>query len=391
MKILIAGAGIGGMTAALCLQKAGLEVRIFEQCGALQETGAGIQCGANALRVIDYLGLLAEVEAVSVAPERADFRDYQNGQVLYSAAFGERYREKFGAPYLHLYRSDLHQILVRAFCQSAGDIELNATVVRYLETDKTVTLVLADGRRVEGDCLIAADGVKSALRTQLLGETHPIFTGNAAWRGVLSAARLPKNFMDKVVSNFVGPGKHMVVYYLRKQQLINFVGVVADPNWNDAAWVRQAPWEELKAHFQGWHETVQTVIDCVDKEQCYRWALYHHRPFGNWSSDRVTLLGDAAHSTLPYMASGAALAIEDARILQRALEQTGGIKQGLVLYQRNRFKRTAKVQNDSARLGQLYHIQNRLVRKLAFKTLRYAAKHKENFLAEYDANTVQLL
>lgn len=404
MKILIAGGGIGGLTTALCLQKAGHEVRVFEQAPAFVEVGAGLQCGANVVAVLDYLGLREAAQACAVAPERAEFRDAFSGEVLYSAQFGQEYQAKYGAPYLHVHRADLQRILAQAvMANDPQSIELNAPVTRFTETPDSVQLSLPEGRHVEGDCLIGADGIKSQVRAQLFGNastnTSARFTGNVAWRGVVPVERLPADFMQTVVSNFVGPHKHMVIYYVRNKQLVNFVGVVESKQPQGDSWVQQAPWQELKDAFSGWHSTVQTVIDAMDKEACYRWDLYDHQPFDHWSSRRVTLLGDAAHATLPFMASGAAMAIEDARVLQRALDQqlgatdnpADGIAQGLQCYQRNRLVRTAKVQRDSVRFGKLYHLPNRLALKLAFKALRPIAQRKEAFLPSYNANTVLLM
>ena len=391
MNIVIAGAGIGGLTAALCLQKSGHQVQLLEQAAAFTQVGAGIQCGANPLRVLDYLGLKAEIEAVAVGPLRADFRDYESGAVLHSLPFGQTYAQRHGAPYLHVHRADLHQILAKALSQRVSSaVEFNTTVVSYSEQGDKITIQTEDGRQFEADCLIAADGVQSVIRDQLLGHRAPVFTGNIAWRGVVPAHRLPADFMDKIVSNFVGPNKHMVIYYLRQQQLVNFVGVVESDHWAEASWSQKAPWQELKNDFAGWHPTVQAVIDAVDKDQCYRWALHNHNPFDHWSSARVTLLGDAAHATLPFMASGAAMAIEDARILQRALDQAPNVGQGLQLYQRNRLARTAKIQSMSTQLGRLYHIQNPMLRRIAFKGLGLLPGSKDQYLPNYDANKITI-
>jgi len=404
MKVLISGAGIGGLTAALCLEKAGHEVLLFERARKLSDAGAGIQCGANALSVMDHLGLTSALEEIAVAPERVDFRDSKTGQTLYSSTWGKSYHNKYGAPYWHLYRADLQACLLSAL---KSQIYLGSAVERYQESPKDVSVELADGQVFSGDCLIGADGIKSGVRSQLfdsisdspiarVNNPKPKFTGHVAWRGVVPAERLPNNFMEKIASNFMGQGKHMVIYYLRQQQLLNFVGVVENADFVSSSegaqpWVENAAWDELKADFAGWHPCVQSLIDAVDKDQCYRWALHDHKPFDRWSSDRVTLLGDAAHATLPYMASGAAMAIEDARVVQRALDQTDSVGQGLQLYQRNRLARTAEIQTMSARLGKLYHLQNSLMLKLAFRALHTIGKRKEDFLPSYNANTVPLL
>jgi len=383
MKILIAGAGIGGLTAALCLEQAGHEVAVFEQATIFSDAGAGIQCGANALTVLDSLGLLDRLNKVAVTPQRVDFRDCKTGNVLYSSEWGTSYQQKYSYPYLHLHRADLHAELVDALnC----DIEFNASLASYKESESQVTIQLEDGR------LVGADGIKSVTRAQLLGELEPRFTGNVAWRGVINRADLPDDFMPTIASNFMGQGKHMVIYYLRDKQLVNFVGVVEKKYSNDVieSWTSQAPWGELKKDFDDWHPTVKSVIDAMKGRPCFRWALHDHTPLKNWSSSRVTLLGDAAHATLPFMASGAAMAIEDARILQRALQQFDTVNDALQCYQRNRITRTSKVQTDSVKFGKIYHIQNSLARKLAFKALSSIAKRKESFLPSYDANKVTL-
>jgi len=394
MRILIAGAGIGGLTAALCLQQAGHEVQIFEQSSEFREIGAGIQCGANALRVMDHLGLLQRLQETAVAPERVEFCDHLSGAVLYTAPLGQEYKQEYGAPYLHIHRPDLIAVLVDAFKQrnSGSDtaLHMSAQCSHFAEEPAKVVLHLQDGRHFEGDVLIAADGIKSALRQQILGETKPHYTSNVAWRGVVPVENLPDNFMPKITANFVGPNKHMVIYYLRNQRLVNFVGVVESEHSDETSWVNRAPWQELADDFAGWHPTVQAVIDAVDKEQCFRWALYDHPAYRNWSTARVSLLGDAAHATLPFMASGAAMAIEDGRVLQRALDQTDKVEQGLALYQSNRFARTAEIQRSSRHFAKLYHINNRLAQKLAFKALKSIGRRKERFLPDYDANTVEL-
>lgn len=392
MRVVIAGAGIGGLTAALCLSKSGHKVHLVERAAKFHEVGAGIQCGANALCVMQYLGVLDQLTALGVTPKRVEFRDYQTGAKLHTMALGQPYQDKYGAPYLHLHRADLHGVLVDAFSQIDSNLlTLDASVESYKEAPNCVQVNLSNGQQLGADLLIGADGINSVIRTQMIGESPAKFTGNVAWRGVVPVDRLPDDWMDTVVSNFVGPNKHMVMYYLRQKRLANFVGVVENQRWTNNSWSAKAPWEELSDDFKDWHPTVKTIVDAVDKDSCYRWALYDHPSFSNWSSKRVTLLGDAAHSTLPFMASGAAMAIEDARILQRAIDQAQGVTDGLQLYQRNRFGRTSKIQTTSARAGSLYHFKSALMRKAAFRALNAFGSRQEAYLPDYDANTVKLV
>lgn len=394
MNILISGAGIGGLTTALCLLKAGHHVQIIEQAAVFSEIGAGIQCGANALHVFDYLGLLPEIETMAVEPQAAEFRTHQSGDLLYKIPFGESYRQQYNAPYLHIHRADLQTILLDACLRTAPDcVQMNAQLVSYTENESNVVVKLQNRQTLSADCLIACDGIKSTVRQQLLCETSIINTGNVAWRGTIPASKLPDSFMDSVVTNFVGPRQHMVIYYLRQRQLLNFVGVVENNDIPQAGqvWVEQAPWTELASDFADWHPIVQTLLQAVDKQQCYRWALHRHAPITNWSSNRVTLLGDAAHATLPFMASGAAMAIEDARILDRSFAQSENVESALQCYQRNRIERTAKVQRRSSQAGKLYHMPNAFLLKMAFKALALRPTKADSFLADYNANTIPLI
>lgn len=397
MKFVIAGGGIGGLTAALCLAKAGHELTILEQAPVFEAHGAGIQCGANALRVFQHLGLENALQRVAVQPEHIDFLHFQTAERYNRMQLGGAYADLYGAPYLHIHRADLHGVLLDEIQkQPAITLHASSAVASYEESENAVSVVTASGEVFSGDGLIACDGVKSKVREVLFEKSSqagvaPMFTGNVAWRAVVPSSRLPKDYMDTIACNYVGHRKHAVIYYLRNKELVNFVGVVENSAWREESWVVNSPWEELSADFRGWHPRVRQLIDAMDKEQCFRWALYAHQPFSNWSSKRVTLLGDAAHSTLPFMASGAAMAIEDARVLDRAIAQFSDLAQALQCYQRNRMQRTAKIQAGSEKMGKLYHLKYPFMQRAAFWALRNFAKKQESFLPDYDANSVALL
>lgn len=389
-KIIISGAGIGGLTAAACLLQEGYNVRVYEQAPELGEIGAGIQTSANAVKVLYHLGLKDRLEEVVVRPKAFEFRLFDTGEVLHKVPLAEIHEKNHGAPYYHIHRSDIHRILADRVLELDPDsVILNSTAVGFDETDAGVTLNLSDGRKISGDILIGADGIKSPIRDQIVGITAPDFTGQVAWRATIDVKKLPEDFMEKIVAIWCGPKKHAVVYYLRRGEILNFVGCVENDSWTEEGWTVKADWEELKADYAGWNEEIQIIIDAIDKDQCYRWALNNRKPVYNWSTARATILGDAAHPTLPYMASGAVMAIEDAAVLMRSLNMNDDIAAALDMYQRNRVDRTARIVTESTEHGDLYHLSNREEFEEGFGK-KNIAKERGEWLYSYDPLTVAL-
>ena len=390
-NILIVGAGLGGLTAAAVLLERGHRVRVLERSHELGEIGAGIQLSANATHVLNALGLGEALQNLAVTPSSFRFKLHDSGELLYELALGDLHRQRFGASYYHIHRADLHGLLVAKVRElDATAITLDSEVIGFDENDHRVQLRFADGSHREGDLLIGADGINSVIRRQILGPDEAEFTGYVAWRGVVPRERLPADYMDKVCTIWVGPGAHPVVYYLRRAELLNFVGLVQNDTWRDESWTVKDSWENLKADFAGWHADVQYMIDAMPKDQCYRWALYNRPPVTGWSTGRATLLGDAAHPTLPFMASGAAMAIEDGVILARALEQTDSVAAALELYQSNRFERTARVQTGSNDMATLYKSSTEAELRRAFEDFTLHEKRNQ-WLYGYNALSVPLL
>ncbi len=366
-RILIAGGGIGGLTAAGLLLLAGHDVQVFEQAPELGEVGAGIQLSANATHVLRHLGILDQLLAVSVRPLRTEFRLHDTAEVVSQIQLGDSHEQRFGAPYLQLYRPDMLRILearVRALAPTA--IHLGKPLRGYEEDETGVTLRFADGSGARGDMLIGADGIKSVVRAQMHGVEPANFTGNVAWRVMVRAERLPSDFQPPIFVNWMGPDKHMVVYWVRGGELLNFVGCVERPEWTQEGWAIRAPWDDLKADFAGFHRDVQTMIDAADKANCFCWALNNRPRLKFWSTDRATLLGDSAHPTLPYMAQGAVMAIEDAAVLMRALATFSELATALKAYELTRIDRTARIVNESTEHARLFHFQTHEEFRAAF-------------------------
>jgi len=390
LDVMIAGAGLGGLAAAACLLKKGFKVRVFEQAAQLGEIGAGVQQSANSAKVLYDLGLRDALEKVAVKPQTYEFRRFDTGELMHAIPFAGKHLEQHGAPYYHIHRADLHQILVD--CVRALDphcITLNARATGYSESADGVTLKLADGATARGDVLIGADGIKSAIRAQIVGEVPVTYTGYVAWRLTVPRDKLPADLMDIVGQVWCGPKNHCVVYWLRRGEILNWVGCPERSAWEDESFTQRRPWDELKADYTGWHPKIQAILDATDKNECYRWALNNRAPVKNWSTARATLLGDAAHPTLPFMAQGACMAIEDGAVLARALEGAGSITEGLQLYQRNRVDRTARIVNESTDHGGLYHMTDAAQMREAF-TKRNIAKERAEWLFNYDPLTVPL-
>src|SRR6185437_12787534 len=246
-KILIAGAGIGGLSAASCLMKAGHAVEIYEQAPALAEVGAGIQVSANAQHVLRHLGLGDEIVAAGVKPEAYVFRLHDTGEVIQRFPLSEEHERLHGAPYTQLHRADLHDLLAAKARELDPDVvRLNSKVAGFSQENDGVTLRLEDGTTVRGDVLVGADGLKSVVRRAIAGDVPATYTGDAAWRIVVPTENLPANLLDKVMSVFMGPGGHVVCYYLRGGALMNFVGLIETDDISEESWTVKVSWRELK-------------------------------------------------------------------------------------------------------------------------------------------------
>ena len=322
-RVLIAGAGIGGLTAALALLQRGFDVDVFEQADELREVGAGIQLGPNGSRLLIALGLGAAMRGVVAEAAAKEIRLWNTGDTWKLFDLGQDSIARFGAPYWMVHRGDFHRVLWEAVERAKpGAIHLASRCVGCADRGDGAALELEDGRRVAGDLVVGADGVHSRLRAHLFDAAKPQFTGLMAWRGIVPMQRLPAELQRPVGTNWHGPGGHVVTYPLRRGTLLNFVGVVERDDWRATAGSSRAREEECAADFAGWHPLVHAIIANLDA--AYKWALIGRAPMPTWSKGRATLLGDACHPTLPFLAQGAIMAMEDGVVLARCLEASPG-------------------------------------------------------------------
>ena len=354
-KILIVGAGIGGLTAALACLKRGFDVEVVEQASELKEVGAGLQLSANGNRALYELGLGEALQRLSCEATGKEIRLWNSGETWKLFDLGAESVARYGYPYFTVYRPDLLGVLIDAVRAIKPDaIHLNARCTGFEQDAGGVTLLLEkQGARMCGDALIGADGVHSRIRQGLFGADKPEFTGIMAWRGVIPMDRLPARMRRMVGTNWVGPGGHIVHYPLNAGRLMNFVGVRERSDWQVESWSVRGTTEEFRKDFAGWNEDIQLMIDAVDVP--YKWALMTRAPLPQWTKGRVSLLGDACHSTLPFLAQGAVMAIEDGFILARALAAHHDAATALKRYEAARIERTTRIVEGAAANAKRFH------------------------------------
>jgi salicylate hydroxylase len=353
LKVLIAGGGIGGLTALLALRQRGIAAQLFEQAEAFSQVGAGIQLSSNATRILKMLGLGGALARVAVFPEGRDYRAWDTGERLYYTPLGARAEVHFGAPYYHAHRADLLDVLLGGVGQDG--YRLNAHVDRFEQNADGVTVTLSDGSTASGDVLIGADGIHSTVRAQLFGREQPRYTGNVAWRGLVPADKIAHLDLERVTGVWMGPNRSIVQYYVAAGHTFNWIGISRSEQPARESWLAEGRIEDALAEYAGWHSTIRTVISATPR--VLRQALYDREPLPDWRSGRVVLLGDAAHPMMPFYAQGAAQSIEDAYVLAGCLAETVDEPvAALESYVRLRLPRTAWMQDLSRREEELYQM-----------------------------------
>ncbi|GAB3480448.1 FAD-dependent monooxygenase [Marinomonas epiphytica] len=360
-QVIVVGAGIGGLTLALACAQQGFVVTVCEQSCAIKEVGAGLQMSPNAMKVLDALGVAAILKASAFVPEQASIRDYQSGHYYLQLPLGDEVVSRYGAPYWHVHRADLLKALLSC-CQRLGvEVILSAKLVDYQETTTEVVAQFEDGRELRSKLLVGADGIHSKLCERMFGAQPAKFTGQVAWRGVVPVERLGNVHVAPDACVWAGPGRHLVSYFLDGGKLVNFVAVEERQDWRNESWSEEGDVKALRKAFSGWHPDVSGLLEQVD--QTFLWALYGRKPLDNWYKGRCVLLGDACHPMLPFMAQGAAMAIEDGMALARHLAKDKNQRnptEAFAQYEVERKQRTTKIQTMSANNASLYHMSGPL-------------------------------
>jgi salicylate hydroxylase len=339
--VLIAGGGIGGLAAALSLLSRGHEVDVYEQAPELKELGAGVQISPNGTRALHALGVFDTLQKLSCNTEGKEVRLWSTGRTWNLFDLGTEAIERYGFPYVTVYRPDLLQVLVDAVRAKKPDaIHLGKRAVGVTQRDGRVTLELEGGETAVGDALIGADGVHSRIRHCMFGGDSPRFFGMIAWRGVIPIERVPPQISRHKATNWIGVGGHVVHYPLRAGRLMNFVGIMERSDWRIESWTTEGTTAECVNDHKGWHPDVQALIAAAPR--LFKWALMGRDPMPQWSRGHASLLGDACHPTLPMLAQGAVMAIEDAVILGRCFDKYGDIATALAGYQDARIAVTTR-------------------------------------------------
>jgi salicylate hydroxylase len=351
-SIAVIGGGIGGLSAALHLLRAGFDVHVYEQSRALREVGAGINVPQNAARVIHALGLGEKLASLGVMPVAVHQQRWADGRTLLRTPLGLEVERHFGFRQYQSHRADVLNMLVQAL--PAERMHVGHRLTAFRERGEKIEAQFENGARVSADALIGADGIHSTVQRQLFGATPPRFTGCYAYRGLVPAEKLKHLDLEVVLQLTLGPGKHFVRYFVAGMRYVNFVAIIEQDSWTKESWTDRGDVSEARAAFAGWHKDVSGVLNAL--EETFIWGLFDRAPLAQWSIGRVTLLGDACHPMLPFVGQGAAQAIEDGVILAACLGKYDDVPDALARYQVLRLPRTAQVQALAAGNKSRYHL-----------------------------------
>lgn len=375
LKFSVIGGGIGGLAAALALRQRGAQVTVLEQAPALTEVGAGLQISANGMAVLRALNVVGHEPEDGQISHGTILRDYRKGRVI------SRIPAPVAGPTYYYHRADLLDLLHRAAVDAGVTIRLGAQVAQIPQRPSEVDIVLNDGEYISCDCAIAADGGRSAARQTLNGVEVPQFTHQIAWRATIPWSQHEET---PCASLTMGPGRHVVIYPLRDQHLMNVVAIEERSDWQEEGWRLKGDPNDLRARFSDFGGPVGEILSEVS--ETHLWALFLRPVAQNWQNGRLALLGDAAHPTLPFMAQGACLALEDAWILARSFEEQNDVTQALAAYETRRRPRAKRVVAAAGANARNFHLRSpmRLAAQMALMAVGPRLSKKYDWIYAYD-------
>ena len=383
MKILIVGAGIGGLVSALCLNKKGYEVEMYEQSEVLSELGAGVQLSPNATRVLDYLELTDDLKPHIFEPRSFQFLNYKTEKIISKRELGLKIQDDFGFPNFDVHRADLQKVLLNKVEEEGIKILTNMKVID-VGNEENKAYIKINEEKIKADIVIGADGIHSVVREKLFEKKESSFTGNVAWRMLIPVDSLPRALILPDTTVWLGPKKHFVSYHVSGGKNLNCVCLVEQDGWTNESWSERGNIEDLREVYNGWNQTIETLLKIANPNTLYRWALHDRPPMKQWSKGRITLLGDAAHPMLPFLAQGAAMAIEDGAVLADCISSYKDNEKSLKYFEQIRKPRTSFVQLAARRNAKILHLSG-LAAFFRNIVMGYAGNKIFNKLYSYDA------
>lgn len=394
MQIIIVGAGIGGCALALSLEQLGLDYVLLEQASAFEEVGAGIQLSPNGVRILEQLGIGERLEAFSTEPDFHKYTVWDSGEVVLTTPLRPKVRETYGHAYFHAHRADLIDVLTTGL--NLERVRMNARVVSVNQSAGSVSVKVEDGETIEGDVLVGADGIHSLVRNEFFEPDAPRPSGYVSWRGIVEAEAI--SHLEIPVSAYVdmGPRLSFVYYFVSGGRRLNWLALGQTNDPKRESWSQTATKGEVISAFDGWYDRPRQVIEATG--DIFVTALHDREPLKTWVSERVALMGDAAHAMLPYHAQGAVQSLEDAWVLARTLERYGDDPaDALKRYESLRFDRANLMVQQSRNAEGWYHVdspeeieaRNERFRKTSEK-LQGGFSPQQHWLYSYDAEKAAL-
>lgn len=378
MKAVIVGGGIGGLAAAIALAQKDHAVVVLERAAELTEIGAGVQISPNGMRALDVLGITPLIEDTLFEPETIELRTGRKMHRIFELQMKGLAAQRWGGRFVQIHRADLHNALIYRAKELGVTLMLDARVTGYIREQDGASVYIAGQDRIWGNVVVGADGVHSAIRTQLAGADRARFTGNVAWRALVPIEAVVNHEIPSGGCVWAGTGKHAVTTRVRAGNLVNFVGIVEQDQWREEGWRIKGTSDQAKADFGTWDPMLHAIIDAAPT--LYRWALFDRPPLATWSDGPVVLLGDAAHPMLPSMAQGAVQALEDAVVLARKLGELPDVARAVEAYFKARQPRTAEIQARSAANIKLFHTAGWMRQIMTWGPVWVASRLSENLI-----------